>query len=245
MCVGRHGVKIKNLKQSLKQWLFERYEVPTLESSLRRLKGAGFRPAVWVDVGAHQGEVADLFLQIWPQSTGVCLEGQAGPLRRLQERFQNKPNIRIVAKLAGASAKKEVVLHGQETSASILEENVNPQAGRQEVEMTTLDLELGGDPALNGPKLIKIDTQGYELEILEGAETTLKTTEVLILELNFIEIHKGVPLGDEIIRWLRDKGFCVFDITGITRRPKDRTLWQADFVFVPEKSFLRTDKSYE
>jgi len=147
--------------------------------------------------------------------------------------------------VAGAISKNGVVLHGQETSASVLEENVNPQAGRQEVEMTTLDLEIPQLSSGPGEKLIKIDTQGYELEILKGAENVLKTSGVLILELNLIEIHKGVPLADEVIVWLKSRGFQMYDIAGLTRRPRDRALWQADFVFVPSDSPLRSSKSYD
>lgn len=232
------------IKEFIKDRIFERYELPHLKESIKRIKKAGFRPALWVDVGAHCGDVAALFRQTWPEARGVCLEGQESPLKQLKGRFQNDRQVTILGKLAGARSKKGVVLHGQETSASVLEEHVKPQAQKQEVEMTTLDQEIPLSPSTPGEKLIKIDTQGYELEILKGAEGVLQNTGVLILELNLIEIHKGVPLADEVIAWLKSRGFQIYDIAGLTRRPRDRALWQADFVFVPVHSPLRANKSY-
>lgn len=236
---------MKSIKELIKQRLFERYEMPHLVGTVQRMRNAGFRPSLWVDVGAHRGEVSTLFRQTWPEAMGVCLEGQANPLKELKERFQSDPQVTVLGKLAGAISKKGVVLHGQETSASVLEESVNPQAGMQEVEMTTLDMEIPHLSPVLGEILIKIDTQGYELEILNGAEGVLKTSGALILELNLIEIHKGVPLADEVIVWLKSRGFQIYDIAGLTRRPRDRALWQADFVFVPVHSPLRANKSYD
>ena len=234
-----------NLKKLIKEWLFERYEVPTFGGSIRRLKAAGFQPDIWMDVGAHHGEVASMFRQAWPDAKGICLEGQAEPLKFLRARLQGDSNIQIIPKLAGAKPQERVILRGRETSASVLEEDVHPQAETQEVEMTTLDQEISRFAQAAGTRLIKIDTQGYELEILKGAEECLKKTGALILELNFLEIHKNVPLGEEVIAWLKARKFVIYDIAGITRRPRDRALWQADFLFVPESSPLRADKSYE
>ena len=186
-----------------------------------------------------------MFRQTWPDAKGVCIEGQIRPLKSLRARFQGDPVVQIIPKLAGAKPQERVILRGRETSASVLEEDVHPQAETQEVEMTTLDQEISSFAQAAGTRLIKIDTQGYELEILKGAEECLKKTGALILELNFLEIHKGVPLADEVLAWLKQRGFLVYDIAGITRRPKNRSLWQADFVFVPENSPLRADKSYE
>jgi len=234
-----------NPKKLIKEWLFDHYEVPTLGRSISRLKASGFRPAVWLDVGAHHGEVASMFRQTWPDAKGVCIEGQIRPLKSLRARFQGDPVVQIIPKLAGAKIQERVILRGRETSASVLEEDVHPQSETQEAEMTTLDQELSRFPSTTGVCLVKIDTQGYELEILKGGENCLKKTGALILEVNFLEIHKGVPLADEVMAWLRERRFVVYDIAGITRRPKKRSLWQADFVFVPENSPLRADKSYE
>jgi len=57
------------------------------------------------------------------------------------------------------------------------------------------------------PDLIKIDTQGSELDILKGAEYCLKNASVLILELPLIPYNIGSPNIAEIIEYIRSKRF--------------------------------------
>ena len=235
---------IKKIKRTLKALLLKKIEIPFMDASLMRLKKAGFEPTFWVDVGAYKGEMVAMLRGIWPEAKGICFEGQASALAGLKEKIGEDSKVTVVEKLVGAASSKMVVLHGQETSASILEEHVNPQSVRQVVEMITLDEEITKKFQIIKEVLIKVDTQGYELEVLKGAEGLLKYTGALILELNLIEIHKGVPLVDEVISWLKSRGFLMYDIAGLTRRPKDRALWQADFIFVPINSPLRLSKSY-
>jgi len=233
-----------HFRELIKNWIFEHYVMPDMAGSVRRLKKSGFRPSFWVDVGAFRGEAADLFRQTWPEAGGVCFEGQTNALLKLKNKFQSDPSVEVIGKLVGSEQKKEVILHGKETYASILEEVVNPKSENQYVEMTTLDREIENMSLKSRESFIKIDTQGYELEILKGAEKNLRTCGALILELNFIDIYKDVPMADEVIAWLKSRGFQIYDIAGLIRRARDRALWQADVVFVPINSPLRSSKSY-
>jgi FkbM family methyltransferase len=234
-----------HFRELIKSWIFKHYEVPDMAGSVQRLKKSGFSPSFWVDVGAFQGEAADLFRTTWPEASGVCFEGQTNALLKLKNKFQSDPLVTVISKLVGSEPKKEVILHGKETYASILEEVVNPKSENQHVEMTTLDREIQDMLLKPGKNFIKIDTQGYELEILKGAEKSLRTCGALVLELNFIDIYKAAPMADEVIGWLKNRDFQIYDIAGLIRRARDRALWQADVVFVPTNSPLRSSKSYD
>jgi hypothetical protein len=87
--------------------------------------------------------------------------------------------------------------------------------------------------------------KAYELEVLKGARNTLSQVSAILAEVNLIDIHKGAPLLDELLMFLRDRDFVAYDICGLSRRPLDRALWQADFIFVPLNSRLRTDKRWQ
>lgn len=86
-------------------------------------------------------------------------------------------------------------------------DNIDP------VEVTTISLDkYVAENNLPLPDLIKIDTQGSELDILKGAEYCLKNASVLILELPLIPYNIGSPNMSEIIEYLRSKRFIPFTV---------------------------------
>ena len=56
-----------------------------------------------------------------------------------------------------------------------------------------------------------IDVQGYELEVLKGAENSLKYVDIIIAEWNTAELYKGCPMWDELTEHLRIRGFKMID----------------------------------
>jgi FkbM family methyltransferase len=72
----------------------------------------------------------------------------------------------------------------------------------------TLDtaVRLNGFPP---PDLIKMDIQGAEMDVLKGAQESLKTCKDLILELQHVEYNTGAPLKDEVIAYVESLGFTL------------------------------------
>jgi hypothetical protein len=60
---------------------------------------------------------------------------------------------------------------------------------------------------------IKADVQGAELDVLEGGEQTLQYAMVVELELSTMRYNQGAPLAGEVIRWMWESGFELFDLT--------------------------------
>lgn len=91
-------------------------------------------------------------------------------------------------------------------------------------------------------EILKIDTQGAELLILQGAERTLtECTLVIICEANFFSVYNNVPLFSEIELHLRQRGFSFYGFLDLQQRStrqldkrvtRGRERWmQADAVF--------------
>src|SRR5262249_46879763 len=99
----------------------------------------------------------------------------------------------------------------------------------------TLD-RVRSEIGLKPPHFLKLDVQGYELEVLRGAPQTLDKTEAVLLEVSLLEYNAGAPLAAEVIADLDRRGFALFDICSQTRRQSDDTLFQSDLIFVRKDS---------
>ena len=126
-----------------------------------------------------------------------------------------------------------------ETGSSVLPER--SQVARNIVERRTITLDTLLEKRKTGnakeSKFIKLDVQGFELEVLKGSQCTLRSTEVLLLEVSLLEINEGCPRFGEVIAWLNNAGFVLFDVCHMLRR-LDGCLWQMDLLFVCESSGL-------
>ncbi|MFL5242514.1 MAG: FkbM family methyltransferase [Gemmataceae bacterium] len=237
------------MKKKIREWLSHRFDFPEIPVSLRRLKSAGFAPRLIFDVGAYHGEFAQLcrqlFLSSSPQLEIACFEPLESALAVLRP-LEQKGQLRVVPGLVGSQAQTSVVFHEMETASSVLDEHFDqPHANNAQHEMRRLDDFATETYPGQSIDLLKVDTQGYELEVLKGAERILPTTRVLLLELNLLDIHKGVPLMHDVMTWLAQRQFVAYDIAGLTRRPLDKALWQADVVFVKRDDPLRKDKRWK
>ena len=78
----------------------------------------------------------------------------------------------------------------------------------------------------SGVDVLKIDTQGWELEVLRGATEVLKRTKVVLTEWQFDDIYGQPPPIHELDKILSDAGFRLWDISHIYKDLKTmRTLW--------------------
>jgi len=78
---------------------------------------------------------------------------------------------------------------------------------------------------------IKMDVQGYELEVLRGATRAMAQAQAIYLEVSLVPINQGCPLIDEVMQFMTGRGFRLLDFCSQNRR-KDGILWQTDLMFV-------------
>ena len=81
--------------------------------------------------------------------------------------------------------------------------------GEEVVTITTLDDWLAGS-AFDEVHVLKLDTQGSELGVLEGAERELANVRVLEIEVELNPIYAGQPLFGDVDRFLHDRGFVLW-----------------------------------
>jgi len=234
-----------SIKARVRQYLTRQLRVPEIPVALERPANLSFQPNQIFDVGAYQGEFAQCCLRIWPKTRVACFEALEHKVTQLQLIASCNPAIQVFPGLLGAKTLKSVAFHQAETASSILEEQIPQNFPVTFHPMQTLDKIVEENFHGNPPDLLKIDVQGYELEVLKGAEKSLSQIQVLLLEVNLLDIHQNVPLLAEVVAWLNDRNWVAYDICGLIYRPLDRALWQADFIFLPRNSSLRSNKRWK
>jgi len=108
-----------------------------------------------------------------------------------------------------------------------------------EVQVDTLDNILGIGSSFGAAKLyskigldlLKIDTQGWELQVLNGARAVLANTKVVLTEWQFDDVYGTPPPLYELDEILSDAGFRLWDIAHVYKDLNSmRTLW-VDLVY--------------
>jgi FkbM family methyltransferase len=84
------------------------------------------------------------------------------------------------------------------------------------VDLTTLENVVAQEGVV--PDFIKVDTQGSELNILQGGHAILRDAKMLELEVEFNPQYKDQPLFSDVDIWLRDAGFLLLGLR--------RTYWR-------------------
>jgi hypothetical protein len=79
--------------------------------------------------------------------------------------------------------------------------------------------------------LLKIDVQGYEIEVFIGGRETLGKTRLVVVEVSFFEHYKGQPLFGEVYDFLHHAGFEMRSTFGYIYDAKGLPL-QCDAVFI-------------
>jgi hypothetical protein len=89
---------------------------------------------------------------------------------------------------------------------------------------------------LDYPDVIKMDVQGYELNVLRGARNVLAHARYLVIELSLCKFYKGQPPLWELWRFLDEEQYVMVDHGYELRSPPDpHELLQFDAVFMNKR----------
>lgn len=92
-----------------------------------------------------------------------------------------------------------------------------------DIEVAPLD-ELAGS-ALPQPFGLKIDTQGFELEVLRGAGAVLAQTEVAVIEITFAHLYENGARCGEVMQFMERAGFvCIGMVEAFANVPEEEVL---------------------
>ena len=135
-------------------------------------------------------------------------------------------------------------ISGRRTSSSLLpmaERHVAaaPDSGyitSEQVPIKRLDTLMDDLAPGNRRFYIKIDVQGYERGVIDGAAETLATTEVIELEVSMTSLYEGSTLYAEMISLLASLDFSLISWQDVLTDPATGYVLQADCIFERSKN---------
>jgi hypothetical protein len=110
----------------------------------------------------------------------------------------------------------------------------------REIEVKTVD-SIYEDIHIEGPVLLKIDVDGIEVKVLQGAKSILRNDCVVVIEAS---IADESPRFNRVVEYLSSYGYEVYDIVDPLYRQSDWHLWQVDLIFVKTQSPTWGSKAY-
>lgn len=169
---------------------------------------------VVIDVGANEGQSVTRFTKIWPNASIHCFEPSRAAFARLRDRYSSDRNLHLnEIALSSRSGSGTLNVMSQRTDLSSLEAfNEKSQWFSQRAsDSDLLKPQVPVDTfdnywANQGSKIsfMKIDTQGHERDVIEGAKTVL-ASPVLRPTAIEVEINIGNAYGRKTALWEVDK----------------------------------------
>lgn len=196
-----------------------------------------------LDIGANVGQYASLIRAAGFAGRIISCEPLAGAYAELSRRAGGDGTWTALNVAVGATAGTTTInVAANSFSSSVLDmtdAHRDAAPGSEYIATETVDLTTVADLVAQhdvdpGRSLLKIDTQGFESEVLAGAGELVGRFAAIQLELSFVELYAGQPLYADMLARMSDAGYRIQQLEpGIS--DADGRLLQVDGVFVLDR----------
>lgn len=193
------------------------------------------------DVGANDGYYVVQMKKLGFKGSIVSFEPIRSVFDKLQQTSSRYPEWRTEnIALGSEDSEAEINVAGNAGGSSSLlnmlpaHENVSPEARyvrKEKIVVKKLDSVFSNFYKEGDNILLKIDTQGFERNVLEGAEESLKKIKGIQIELSLLELYEGQMLYREMIEYLEKRGFNLYSLENGFYDKKIGQLLQLDGIF--------------
>ena len=214
----------------------------TMKGALARCKERGVNVKTVIDIGASDGSWTRDCLKCFPDANYLLIEAQEPHQSALERLAASERNVRYVLAAAGR-AKGKIYFDNSSLFGGLASEA--PLKGSSiEVPVVSVDEEVKR-LQLNGPFLIKLDTHGFEVPILEGAAKTLNEASLVIIETYNFQLTDSSLRFFEMCDYMKTAGFLCVEMVDFILRKRDLSFWQMDTFFIPSTSSEFTCQSFD
>jgi FkbM family methyltransferase len=173
-----------------------------------------------IDIGANRGQFSLVARRCFKDAQIIAFEPLPRPFKVLQNIFAHDRRVTLYQMAVGsASSSQQIHISQRDDSSSLLpitelQNKVFPGTKEKaiiDIDVKPLDSMLQKN-SVRHPALLKIDVQGYELEVLKGCKGILSLLTYVYVECSYQELYQGQPLANEIISFMNQRGF---DLKGV------------------------------
>lgn len=218
---------------------------PTMQDSLRALLDAGVPVESVLDVGILTGTAP--LIEVFPGIPHHLFEPVDLHFQQIRKNYRNI-NFKLhhvalsdsdgEAYLACRAIHRDGrVTHSEVVSAPVTTQEVPDLVECRAIPRSRLDTLLEREN-VGDNCLLKIDVDGHEMSVLQGAEKTLERTSVAVIEAPLNRV--ALPHLFERSQHMMSRGFHLMDIVDLAYY--DGVLWQVDLVFVRGDIVRRLDR---
>jgi FkbM family methyltransferase len=194
------------------------------------------------DIGANEGQFAKEIREHGYCRKIISFEPLTSARKTLLSFASRDPSWQVHEQSAIGDQDGEIEIHiaGNSVSSSVLPmlESHSSAAvgsayvGSERIPIFRLDSIANRYLEKNSNLFIKIDTQGYEWEVLDGASETLKRAQGVLCELSLVPLCRGQRLWRDIVDRLDQKGFMLWALQKGFTDPSTGQSLQMDGIFV-------------
>ena len=222
--------------------LIRKTKMPTLEAHLLKVLNC-YKPDVVIDVGANIGQFGMMLRSLGYKGRIVSFEPVEATFQSLKKtashddlwdvynfglgHHKHKAEINVFEKTVFSS-----ILDPSEFGKSRYAHMNSPI--KQEINIDTLDNFIDENGLLENRIFLKMDTQGFDLQVFRGSGKTLNNVVALMSEISFEHIYDGMPGYHQSLVEYEKAGFSMTGLFPITRRA-DGGLIEMDCVLINKK----------
>lgn len=191
-----------------------------------------------IDVGANRGQFALIARKVFPRAYIYSFEPLAEPVMVFKKVFSKDTRVKLYPYAIGSERTTTFIHVSQEDDSSSLLPITQAQAqlypGTLEREMRQVKVfplsQLIPPESISPASLLKLDVQGYELEVLKGCEDIIGKFAHAYIECSFVELYEGQVLAHQIIAWLEVRKFFLTGVYNLSYDREGKAI-QGDFFF--------------
>lgn len=204
------------------------------------LKKVNYKANHIIDIGAHKGAWTKSAFNYYPNAFYTLFEPQKDLLKKQFNSDKYKKIKKFYAGVGKSTKVKKFFENERRDSCSFVFKDNKTSLTKNNsylVPVYSLDYLVFKKKVVPQPDILKIDAEGWDLDVITGALRTIKSTEVVLLEAGVTN-----PFFSNTIRAVCNRlyslKFKLIDITDLNRLNSLPILWNIEMAFIKKNGFI-------